>query len=183
MLRLRRIVLMVALGLALFVCSLLLHELGHLAAGLLCGAEIQGVHKAILLGNPYISLTGVHAEITPWVDAGGILLPTAVALALVLWWWVTGHRVSLFLLPLAAAVLLLNLRLFGEVATVYDAHHMDRLAKTFTENGLAVTAIEVLPAVLSLVVLALMGRRLLSLQRGTPFRETGRSHANPSAVS
>ena len=62
------------------------HELGHLLPAVASGAEVNKFIWTPLLGRTHVSLNNVSESAIPWVDAGGILLPTIVGTVLVAVW-------------------------------------------------------------------------------------------------
>jgi hypothetical protein len=93
------------------------------------------------MGEPRVSLSGVSAAAQPWVDAGGILLPTAIGTLLVaIWMSLPCKRPAplwRFWLLIPGGVLLVgNLGLFWEAAGSIDAyHHMAGLADLVGDGG------------------------------------------------
>jgi hypothetical protein len=64
----------------------LVHKTGHLVPAIVSGAEAERFVWIPLMGSPHVSLNQVSGTALPWVDAGGILLPTMIG-TLLIWIW------------------------------------------------------------------------------------------------
>jgi hypothetical protein len=119
----------------------LVHEGGHLLPAVLSGAVVNRFVWTPLLGELHVSLSGVSGAAQPWVDAGGILLPTAIGTLLVaIWMSLPDKRPTplwRFWLLIPGGVLLIgNVGLFWEAASCNDAyHHMAGLAHVVGDGG------------------------------------------------
>jgi hypothetical protein len=148
----------------------LIHETGHLIPAVVSGAPVNRFVWTPLIGNPHVSLNQVSGTARPWVDAGGILLPTAAGTLLIAVWLLSPHArptpLWRFWLLIPGSVLLLgNLGLFWEVqSSSASYHHMAGLAKQFGA-GSSVYWIEVAPGLWSCFLIGWLIRQWIRSRR------------------
>ena len=147
--------------LSCFVFYPFVHECGHLIPAVLSGATVNVFDWTPFIGHAHVGLSNVSGSALPWVDAGGILLPTLVGTALIGAWMALPARASgriwrLWLLVPSVVMLVGNLGLVIEATVGSGSYrHMHLLAKAIGGEGIIGKALEVLPAVWSVVVVAL----------------------------
>ena len=147
--------------LSCFVLYPLVHECGHLIPAVFAGATVNKFVWTPFLGHPHVGLSNVSGVALPWVNAGGVLLPTLVGTALITLWMLMSKRKRrpvwhLWIFVPAIVMLLGNLGLPIE-ATLGSEHfrHMHSLATTVGGDGIVGKLIEVAPTVWSFLTLAL----------------------------
>ena len=161
---------------SLFSCLIFypfVHECGHLIPAVVSGATINAFVWTPVIGRAHVGLSNVSGSALPWVDAGGILLPTFVGTALLLAWMFlpirTPHPVwRLWLLIPGVLMLVGNLGLVAEATLGPDSYrHMHLLAKVAGGNGTLGKLLELWPAVWTVVVLAVATRSGLRKTKAT----------------
>lgn len=172
---------------SLFSCLIFcpfVHECGHLIPAVVSGATVNAFVWTPVIGRAHVGLSNVSGSALPWVNAGGILLPTFVGTALVLAWMLlpirTPHPVwRLWLLIPGVLMLVGNLGLVAEAMVGPDSYrHMHLLAKVAGGKGTLGKLLELLPAVWTVVVLAVATRSGLRKTNATePSDATERSTA------
>ena len=149
----------------------IVHEGGHYIVGRLFGVKVNRVVWTVLGGGrPHVSFAETPGRAVPWINAGGILLPTAVGFVLMCVWICCAQRMSWLggtALWIPGLVLLAgNFGLVIEVArSESEFHHMRRLAQHLGLTGLASGFFEVFPALLSLGMVVLFFRKMVLLKR------------------
>ncbi|MCA9194130.1 MAG: hypothetical protein KDB03_20310, partial [Planctomycetales bacterium] len=147
--------------LSFFVLYPFVHECGHLIPAIAGGATVNDFVWTPFFGHAHVGLSNVSGSALPWVDAGGALLPTLVGTALVGTWMALPTKASgpnwrLWLLVPGVVMLVGNLGLFFEATVGSGSYrHMYLLAKAIGGEGIVGKALEVLPAVWTVVVVAL----------------------------
>jgi hypothetical protein len=136
------------------------HECGHLLPAKVSGAEVNTFIWTPLLGRTHVSLNNVPGPAMPWVDAGGILLPTIVGTMMMAIWLSLPLRVPnplwrIWLLIPGGILLLGNFGLILEMIMQSNTlDHMHGLAQLIGGNGLVAMIVELLPALWSCIVIA-----------------------------
>lgn len=149
----------------------LAHEAGHLLPAVWSGATVDRFVWTPLLGHPHVSLNQVSGTVRPWVDAGGILLPTGLGTLLVMVWLLlptpAGHPAwRLWLLIPGGFLLLGNLGLFLEVWGPAGSYaHMAGLAQRLAGGGLGALTIELSPTLWSCLLIGCVIRRICQQRR------------------
>ncbi|MCA9238973.1 MAG: hypothetical protein KDA37_02185, partial [Planctomycetales bacterium] len=163
--------------LSCFVFYPFVHECGHLIPAVLSGATVKEFVWTPFIGHAHASLSDVSGSALPWVDAGGVLLPSLVGTALVVAWIAGPLRTSgaiwrLWLLVPGLVMLVGNLGLFIEATVGSTSYrHMHLLAKGVGGEGRIGGTLEVLPAVWTVAMLALAIR--LGLRRSKATEPSG----------
>ena len=144
----------------------LIHELGHLVPAVVSGAEVNEFVWTPLIGPPHVSLNNVSGEAMPWVDAGGMLLPTLIGTILIgVWLWLPRSSpmpLSRYWLLIPGGVLLLgNLGIPFEMLLASNRlDHMAGLSQTIAGRGILGRLGELAPALWSLLITVIVIRRL-----------------------
>ena len=150
------------------------HEGGHYLAARLTGVEVRGVVWTMLTGKaPHVSLGPTSGDVLPWVNAGGLILPTIVGIAILVIWLIFADRWpawarSAFAIPgigLLAGNAGTVVELFREPTLL---HHMQPLARHLGLSGIASFGFQSLPAIVSLIFTGLWFRRLWMARRKAP---------------
>jgi hypothetical protein len=131
------------------------HEGGHLLFGALFGGQQdwQAVRWTVFSGEqPHVVFRRLPEAAMPWMSAGGILLPTLVAVALLLLWHLLGRGATWWLQLLA--VLPALALLLGNLGLLADAGHTLRLATHLGLRGAMAQVAACSPAVVTLVCFA-----------------------------
>lgn len=143
----------------------LVHECGHLIPALVSGAEVTEFVWTPLLGSPHVGLNRVSGEALPWVDAGGMLLPTFVGTCLIAIWLSLPLRQPpppwrCWILIPGGFLLLGNLGIFFEAAMATNRlDHMDGLARRVAGDGVLGVVLELAPALWTCLLIGLVARR------------------------
>lgn len=137
----------------------LMHEVGHFIPAVCTDAEVNKFVWLPLFARPHVSLNRVSGEALPWVDAGGILIPTAVGTLLIAALLLLPTSVSItwrmWLFIPAVVLLLSNFGLFWEALGNANGYaHMKGLAHRLVGGGWASLAVELLPAFWSCFTIA-----------------------------
>ncbi|MEZ6101397.1 MAG: hypothetical protein R3E01_20895 [Pirellulaceae bacterium] len=162
--------------LSCFVFYPFVHECGHLIPAVLSGATVNEFVWTPFISRAHVGLSNVSGSALPWVDAGGVLLPTLVGTALVVAWIALPSKTSgaiwrLWMLVPGVVMLVGNLGLLIE-ATIGSVsyRHMHLLAQAVGGEGIIGKTLEVLPSVWTVVVLALAIRLGLRQSKATEPR-------------
>ena len=94
----RRIAILLLAALAVFsalVVYPVVHEAGHFLAGKALGAEVKQVVWTLLGGErPHVLFGQTPGELIPWINAGGIILPTVIGGAAIIFWLCCCERMG-----------------------------------------------------------------------------------------
>lgn len=173
--RKKSLFLFVVLFIASFFYSLV-HEFGHFSVGTLLGGTVDHVVWSVLSGEgPHVSFRSLPQTASPWMSAGGLLVPTAVGLILLGAWMAFSERVSWYLsVSLAVPGLLCLVGNLGCLFSVFEFdslpyHHMGALAWHFGLRGYLMVLFVLTPALLTILAYGLFGYRLYRITR---FRQS-----------
>ncbi|MDZ7618173.1 MAG: hypothetical protein U1E05_14300 [Patescibacteria group bacterium] len=162
----------VMLGTAVLSCTVvypLVHEGGHYITARMLGVDVHDVVWTTWTGHPHVALGATPGHAIPWINAGGLLLPTFVGMLFALLWIAACKRlnwnISMALLVTAVTLLAGNLGTIAEALTPLGFKHMRPLAEHLGLSGFASIALELLPALVASVLIAAMGVRLQGLRR------------------
>lgn len=139
------------------------HEFGHFIVGSMFGAQVDEVAWTVLSGaEPHVQFGSMPEGVGPWMSAAGPILPTLVAILLISVWLIFARRMSWYgaacLLVPAIVFLIANLGCFFEM---FDSGtHMNRLSAHLGLKGPARIVFELLPLFVSLLMFALVARRI-----------------------
>ena len=132
-----------------------IHESGHLLAGHLQGVEARDAALTVWSGHPHVSFADTPAHAIPWIDAGGIILPTVVGILLMVIWFTLSRRISFvtgYVLWIPGLVLLSgNLGAVAEAASSTHGH-LGLLAAHFGLSGTAAFIFQASPALFSVLL-------------------------------
>ncbi len=148
------------------------HEGGHMLFGILFGAvpDWRGVVWTMLTGEePHGSFRYLPEGASPMMSAGGHLLPTALALLLLVVWRLTCRKApwSISALLVALPVLFL-LSSFGCLFELYQNTHMDALAVHFGLTGAARVLVSLGPLLLALAAYGWLAMRWWKSRQRSP---------------
>ena len=164
--RMRKPVVLAEIVLIVAVSSLILlpvlHELGHYIVGMFMGAKVNYIK--FLPPSPHVSFQFTPSHAVPWVNAGGLILPSIVAACLTIAWLVTRKTAKAnvhvrLLLWLPSIVLFSsNLGLFVEVTKEKDMnyHHLLFLGEHFGLSGGTLVVFQVVPAIASVGIIVFL---------------------------
>lgn len=135
-----------------------LHEGGHMIFGVLAGAtpDWGGVVWTCLGGEePHASFSQVPEGAIPLMSAGGPVVPTVVALLLLLIWRIIYKKASWYLSAALVAIAVLFLfSTFGCVFELYQNTHMDALSVHLGLTGLLRIAVSLGPLLVAIAAYA-----------------------------
>ena len=99
------------------------HEFGHYLPGVVLGAEVRDVTWTLLSGHaPRVYFHSVSGEAMPWVDAGGVLIPTFFGLVLIaLWARYCSRPQSTFWLLLLLSGICLSCKALGPALAAFSS--------------------------------------------------------------
>lgn len=169
--RKRFLFLSVVLVTAFFLYSVV-HEFGHFSVATLLGGTVDHVAWTILSGEePHVSYRSLPETARPWASAGGLLVPTALALILLSLWMAFSERMSWYLSVSLAVFGLVFL--VGNVGCLFDViefdslqyHHMGALAWHFGLRGYSMVLFVLSPTLLTIIVYVLFGYRLYKFRQ------------------
>ena len=152
------------------------HEGGHFLAGHLQGVEARDAVWTVWGGRPHVSFGATPAHAIPWINAGGMILPTVVGILLMVIWFAVSQRVSFVVgavIWIPGLVLLSgNLGAIAESASS-SYSHMRPLGAHFGLSGAAAFIFQASPALLSVLLFVFFVRRL----RSTSHKKTAQHDA------
>ncbi len=149
------------------------HEGGHMVFGMLLGAkpDWMGTVWTCLGGQePHASFTYLPPGAAPWMSAGGHILPTIVALLLLLVWRSVCRNASWYLS--ATLVLVPVLMLFSSVGCLFEVFHqshMDALAAALGLSSPGRVFFSLSPLLVAIAAYLWLG---MKLKRGLHAQET-----------
>jgi len=140
------------------------HEAGHMVFGMLSGAtpNWHGVVWTVMSGvEPHAAFYDVPKSAAPFMSAGGPILPTGVALLLLLIWRLIYRKTSWYVS--AALVLIPVLFLFSTVGCLFELYrgsHMDALSVHWRLTGIARVLVSLSPFLVAVAVYVWLGIKL-----------------------
>jgi hypothetical protein len=146
-----------------FVFYPVFHEAGHMIFGMLCGAvpNWDGVVWTCLGGEePHASFSDLPERAVPFMTAGGPIVPTLVALLLLLIWRFVYRRASWYVS--AALVSIAILFLFSTLGCLFELYrntHMDALSVHFGLTGPLRIAFSLSPLLVAVTVYVWLGMK------------------------
>lgn len=165
------VVLLVTGVLSCAVVYPLVHEGGHYIGARILGVYVRAVVWTIWSGHPHVSLGNTPGHAIPWINVGGLFLPTLAGTLLALF-WITAYRrlhwlISIVLVVPAMTLLAGNLCTIAEILAPSGFKHMRPLAEHFGLSGFTSVTLQLLPALVTSVLIAAIIVRLRSLKKKT----------------
>jgi hypothetical protein len=165
----------VAVASGLFLYSTV-HEFGHYIVGVMLGGEVNEVVWTVLSGEePHVSFTTMPEGAGPWMSAGGPVVSTLAGVVLIAIWLACSRRMPWYLS--ICLVVPGVLFLFGNVGCIFELFdsgaHMNRLSAHLGLRGVARVLFELLPLLVSLVMYALVARRIRAMSNARRPSQVG----------
>jgi len=148
------------------------HEGGHLIGGILCGATPDWDHVTWtnLLGEePRASFSHLPERAVPWMTAAGHIVPTLVALLLLVVLRFVSKKASWYVS--ATLVTIPILFLLGTVGCVFELYrntHMDSLSVHFELSGVPRVLLSLSPLLVAIAAYVWLGLKLRETKPAIP---------------
>lgn len=167
----KRVSFLVAIGvLSGLVLYPVCHEGGHMIFGMLFGAmpNWDGVVWTVLSGvEPHASFSYLPESAVPLMTAGGPIVPTLVALLLLLTWRSIYKKASWYVSSVLVSIAVIFLfSTLGCLFELYRNTHMDALSVHFGLTGLLRITFSLSPLLVAIAAYVWLGMKFLEFKLG-----------------